>query len=199
VSITNERKEGQQVEQNPLDIAYNAIWKLWDKDPDNQQYALALQAIQRIGQPAQPEPRGSEALAASEPTHFEMKIDLSRIYVKCAIPGEPQAWERAGRSGFRSFDTPANKSAKKTIQQYIKLAKPRLEMDSQNRFGVIMLFATSLWKTDADNYAKLALDACKGFVWKDDRQVDELYVRVGRGPNVVPQTQLIFYTLEVAL
>lgn len=35
-------------ERAPLDVAYDAIWKLWDKDPDNQQLALALQAIQRI-------------------------------------------------------------------------------------------------------------------------------------------------------
>jgi Holliday junction resolvase RusA-like endonuclease len=133
------------------------------------------------------------------PTHFEMKIDLSRIVLKVCIPGEPQAWERAGRNGSRSFDTPANKAAKLTIRQYVMLANPRLKPDCQNRFGKIFLFATHKWNTDEDNYAKLVNDAVKGLVWKDDRQADESYVRVARGPNVIPQTQLIFYTLPLDL
>lgn len=133
----------------------------------------------------------------SEPTHFEMKIDLSRIVVKVCIPGEPQAWERAGRNGARSFDTKENKDAKLLIRRYIMLAKPSIQPDHQNRFGVILLFATSSYKADADNFAKLCLDACKDFVWHDDRQVDEIYIRVARGPDVKPQTQLIFYTLNL--
>jgi hypothetical protein len=50
----------QTAERTPLDVAYDAIWKLWDKDPENQQLALALQAIQRIGQPAPPQPEAPE-------------------------------------------------------------------------------------------------------------------------------------------
>jgi hypothetical protein len=41
----------ERTPQNPLDVAYNAIWKLWDKDPENTELGMALQAIQRIGQP----------------------------------------------------------------------------------------------------------------------------------------------------
>jgi len=139
------------------------------------------------------------AARSGENNYFEMKIDLSRIVLKVCIPGEPQAWERAGRNGSRSFDTPANKAAKLTIRQYIMLANPRLKPDCQNRFGKIFLFATHKWNTDEDNYAKLVNDAVKGLVWKDDRQADESYVRVARGPNVIPQTQLIFYTLPLDL
>jgi hypothetical protein len=86
----------------------------------------------------------------SEATHFEMRIDLRSIVVKCKIPGEPQSWERAGRRGNRSFDTKANIAAKNNIRWALKLAKPDLRVDYNNRFGVILLFATSKFNTDAD-------------------------------------------------
>jgi Holliday junction resolvase RusA-like endonuclease len=126
---------------------------------------------------------------------FRFEIDLTHLAVRTQIPGEPQAWERAGRSGAASYDTAKNKAGKKTIRDYLWMSNPKLTVDFTSRFGVIFLFATNLWKTDADNYAKLALDAVKGFVWNDDRQVDEIYTRTIRGVNLQPRSELTFYKI----
>src|SRR5215471_3002886 len=127
---------------------------------------------------------------------FKFEIDLSRTIARCKIPGEPHAWERAGRDGFRTFDTKANKEAKKTIQQFLKLANPNIDRNPEfGNFGCIFLFATNNKRSDVDNLAKLILDACNGFVWKDDRQVVELYVRVERMPAADPETQIFIYRM----
>ncbi len=131
---------------------------------------------------------------------FRFEIDLSTCFVRVQIPGEPQAWERPGRSGARTFDTKANIAAKQEIRRHLRLARPQLgngdKYDAANRFGVIFLFATNKWNTDKDNYEKLVLDAVKKFVWKDDSQCDEGYVRVVRGVNLQPRSELTFYTIE---
>src|SRR5882672_3517282 len=123
---------------------------------------------------------------------FQFQIDLTHLFVRAQIPGEPQAWLRPGRSGGRTFDPKENARPKKNIRDYLTLAPPQLGMpgsyDANSRFGVILLFATNLWQTDKDNYEKLVLDAVKKFVWKDDRQCDEGYVRVVRGRDLQPRS-----------
>lgn len=134
---------------------------------------------------------------------FHFIIDLSRLAVRAQIPGEPQAWLRPGRSGkgarARTFDPRANQLAKQNIRDWLTRAQPRLGVDPPDhlhRFGVIYLFATNMWTTDLSNYVKLVEDAVNEFVWKDDRQVDESYIRLVRGVYISPRSELTFYRLE---
>jgi Holliday junction resolvase RusA-like endonuclease len=132
---------------------------------------------------------------------FSFNIDLATTVVRCQIPGEPQAWQRVGwAKRGHAYNPKANELAGKNIRDYLTLAAPflgtRAKYDAVNRFGVIFLFATNVWDTDLDNYTKLVFDAVKKFVWKDDRQVDEAYIRCARGVNIPARSELTFYTLE---
>jgi Holliday junction resolvase RusA-like endonuclease len=49
-------------------------------------------------------------------------------------------------------------------------------------------------KPDADNYAKLVLDACNGILWKDDAQVVELHVSKSYGAK--PGFQILVESVE---
>lgn len=48
--------------------------------------------------------------------------------------------------------------------------------DASYRVQLDVFVATSASRVDIDNVAKVALDACNGVVWKDDRQVEKLVI-----------------------
>jgi Holliday junction resolvase RusA-like endonuclease len=130
----------------------------------------------------------------------KLTIEIPDPIVAVRVPGEPQSWERAGRSGARSFNTPANIAARKNLQWIIKTQYPHFpgRMDCVNRMGVAAIVETALWTTDADNYTKQLLDSLQGFVFKNDRQVDEIYVTVIRGA-AKPNLQLLVYPVVNSL
>ncbi len=134
---------------------------------------------------------------------FQLILDWSRVVVRTQIPGEPQAWMRAGRSGKRMFDPPENKRAKKEICEYLVRSNPELARslpDRTSRFGVVYLFATNMWTTDLSNYVKVVEDAVNKFVYHDDRQIDETFCRIVRGVDLQPRSEITIYLLpEVPL
>jgi Holliday junction resolvase RusA-like endonuclease len=133
-----------------------------------------------------------------------MKIDVdipeSDIVVCVRVPGEPQSWERAGRCGARTFNTKANTKAAEYVRWAIKARHPHFpeQMDCSNRFGIAAIFETQLWDTDGDNYLKQLLDSLQKFVFKNDRQVDRIFVDVQRGAEK-PNQQIIVYRTQCSL
>lgn len=131
----------------------------------------------------------------------EFSVRLERPLISIYLPREPQAWERVNWNGKRAFDPPANVRGKKRIRAAIDALYPGrfpAEQLWRERVGIALIFETQLWDTDADNYAKLVLDALKGHVLKDDRIVDEIYARVNRGAKD-PNTQLVVYEMNTRL
>lgn len=133
-----------------------------------------------------------------------MKIELDiadeDIVICSRVHGEPQAWLRAGRSGGRTFNPKENVQARAHVRWAIKTRHPEFPdaMDCVNRFGVAAIFETKLWDTDGDNYLKQLLDALQGFVFKNDRQIDDYFVRVIRDAPI-PNQQIIVYRTKCSL
>jgi Holliday junction resolvase RusA-like endonuclease len=132
--------------------------------------------------------------------NIQLDIPENDIVVCVRIPGEPQAWERAGRNGARTFNTKANTDARKHVQWVIKSRHPHFpdKMDCANRFGVAAIFETKQWDTDGDNYLKQLLDSLQKFVFKNDRQVDDYFVRVIREAPI-PNQQIVVYRTQCSL
>lgn len=129
--------------------------------------------------------------------NIPLEIPDADIVVCVRIPGEPQAWLRAGRSGDRTFNPKENENAKKYVQWVIKAKHPQFpdHMDCVNRFGLAAIFETQLWETDLDNYVKQLMDTLQAYVFKNDRQVDKLFVHVERGAEKPNQQIIVYKTL----
>lgn len=103
------------------------------------------------------------------------------------IPIPPVPWQRAGRSGKRTFDTPRNRDHKLHLQWAARINRvQRIEAPDPVILRVCVVLQRPkrerAWPTaqrdgDADNYAKMLLDAWNGIVWDDDAQVVECTVR----------------------
>jgi Holliday junction resolvase RusA-like endonuclease len=132
--------------------------------------------------------------------NIPLEIPDADIVVCVRIPGEPQAWLRAGRSGGRTFNPKENTDAKKYVQWVIKQKHPQFPdaMDCANRFGLAAIFETQCWDTDGDNYLKQLLDSLQKFVVKNDRQFDDYFVHVERGAEK-PNQQIIVYRTRCSL
>jgi Holliday junction resolvase RusA-like endonuclease len=133
---------------------------------------------------------------------LEIDVPDSDIVVCVRIPGEPQAWLRAGRhlGSGRTFNPKPNSDAREYVQWVIKTRHPEFpdHMDCVNRFGIAAIFETRLWDSDADNYTKQLLDSLQGYVFKNDRQVDKIFVQVEREANQ-PNQQIVVYRTRCAL
>lgn len=133
---------------------------------------------------------------------IEVNIPESDIVVCIRVPGEPQAWLRAGRDGRsgRTFNPKPNINAREHVRWAIKGRHPQFpdRMDCVNRFGLAVIFETQLWDSDADNYLKQLLDALQGYVFKNDRQVDKIFAHVERDA-AKPNQQVIVYRTRCSL
>ena len=112
------------------------------------------------------------------------------------IPGEPQAWKRAGRGKFgHTFN--ASKNEQKTIAWQVVAACPDIRRNRIRFWGVrFRFFCASRAPKDADNLAKNYLDGLQGTVWKNDKMIRELYVAVI--PSAMPRTEMVLYEIAEA-
>jgi Holliday junction resolvase RusA-like endonuclease len=133
--------------------------------------------------------------------NLTLDIPDESIVVCVRVPGEPQAWLRAGRDGNRTFNPKANVDAKNNLRWAIHAAHPGRfpkQMDCVNRFGIAFIAETQKWNTDIDNLEKQILDSTQGFVFQNDAQVDEVWKRAIRGADK-PNLQLIIYRTKCSL
>jgi crossover junction endodeoxyribonuclease RusA len=68
---------------------------------------------------------------------------------------------------------------------------------TEERLFVRLEFYTKSKTVDADNLAKLVLDSANGIAFKDDRQIDSLYIDVFRG-STQPHTIIDISELGMA-
>ena len=93
------------------------------------------------------------------------------------IPGKPLPQKRpiVRRAGW-TIDPPESVKEKRRIATIalMEMAKQRWAMTDQP-VKVSLTFHGANKLCDIDNLVKLCLDAVKGVVWKDDRQVQQLF------------------------
>lgn len=115
--------------------------------------------------------------------------------VSFVLPGQPQAWQRAGLSGGRHYVPPATAAYERAVALEAKVAmrgRPpmegplRLEADfslavppsygARKRVACLAGDLRPTHRNDIDNLAKALCDALNGVVWVDDGQVVEARV-----------------------
>jgi len=125
------------------------------------------------------------------------KVVPANVRVNLLCKSQPQQWKRPIRKGRFTYDHPKNIAAKETLLWEFKAMYPRFKPIAEpRRIGVQMYFETYDNNRDADNFAKLPLDAFTGIIWADDRQIKELYVRVHVDPKGSGCFQFVVYLLE---
>jgi len=132
--------------------------------------------------------------------------------IQFTIPGRPKAWERAGRSGKRSYTVDRMKVKENEIAWIANAAMPKgVLFDGPIELIFAAIFAipkrwrkaereyaahTPVWhvdRPDLDNLTKLIGDALNGVVWVDDEQVVRVIASKHYGPE--SRTDVIVRTL----
>src|SRR5208282_3375342 len=127
------------------------------------------------------------------------RISQSRIRVNTFVSGEPISKQRPRfcitKSG-KPYTPKHTKEAEQAIAWAIKAAHHQIVEDHDSLFGVRLLFCCkNSQRRDIDNMSKLILDACNGFVWRDDTQVVELHACVLRDEPERMGTSILIYTI----
>jgi Holliday junction resolvase RusA-like endonuclease len=149
-------------------------------------------------------------------------IAASAQVIRICIPGVPRAWERAGHRLVRNAagkqfivsytpnQTRAEQGSVKWFATRAMNGRPPLDGAIDLRIGAFVsvprswskrkqadALAGTIYPTsrpDFDNYEKLATDALKGIVWRDDAQVVNaaFWKRYSTEPRVVVEVRLLY-------
>jgi Holliday junction resolvase RusA-like endonuclease len=102
---------------------------------------------------------------------------MTNILFRRTIPVTPRPSNDFSQQGAKVYRT------------LLQFHFPKLSPHSKNgtdRFGIDLYFKIAAEETkrhpkrDLDNLIKAVLDACQGFFWRDDSQVDEINARIER-------------------
>ena len=109
--------------------------------------------------------------------------------VRFEVPGKPVPWKRARRNGGRYFTDPAVLAHQQAVRWCFRKAYRGEPFDACSLRVVAVFPIPSRWpkykqraatvhtsKPDADNVAKLIMDAMNGIAWHDDARVHEVFV-----------------------
>lgn len=111
--------------------------------------------------------------------YWPYKLAKHKLVTSVIVPGEPVSKHRArfGNNG-RVYSPQASKEAQEWVAWHIKQKNPYLLPDSTGLFGIrIIFYRSNNIRLDIDNLSKLVLDAITNLIWKDDRQLKELFAR----------------------
>lgn len=120
------------------------------------------------------------------------------VIVELRIPGPPQAKQRPQHGTNRNTFTPrATLQAEAVVGTFARQGmkgRPPVEFP----VGVAAEFyMPTRHRADADNLLKLLMDAMNGIVYQDDKQVDEVFVRVHRGVGAdAARTEVAVWELD---
>ena len=123
---------------------------------------------------------------------------MREIFLAFNIPGEPVAFARSGGNGSIRFTPKKQRSHAGVIKHFAEQAMFSQECEMTDRPLALTITVTysqptswskkkkaaTIFKTskpDADNLAKLVMDACNQLVWKDDAQIAVLTVQKAYG------------------
>ena len=106
------------------------------------------------------------------------------------IRGRPVPKARARVVDGHAFTPKRTAEAEAYAAWAFKLQNMEWECDKESALHVSLLFSTHHRRTDADNLAKLVLDALNGVAYADDRQIASLYVTVIRSRQEDERTEL---------
>lgn len=97
------------------------------------------------------------------------------------VQGHPVAWQRAGRSGFRSYTPRKTMIWQTTIAWAAKPHRPKELMIGPLKMELLFFFDRpksikkevffAIGKSDIDNYAKSVMDALHNIFYKNDNQI----------------------------
>ena len=132
---------------------------------------------------------------------------IAKVFHQFTVPGNPIPWARSGHAGNRHFTPKRQKDYAAVVIAHARAARvPRLD-------GPVALVVRAWWscpkalqrvrepymggpktsKPDADNVAKLFLDALNGLAYADDAQVVELLVYKNWAPQSEPGRVTVRY------
>jgi Holliday junction resolvase RusA-like endonuclease len=114
------------------------------------------------------------------------------------VPGDPMQKQRPRFGNGRTYTPAETVNAELVIGTLARNAR-RGQPPTKAAVGIALEFycATRAGR-DADNLAKLVMDALSKVVYVDDRQIEELFVRVHRGVGAKnARTEVFVWTLPV--
>jgi Holliday junction resolvase RusA-like endonuclease len=119
------------------------------------------------------------------PLGFKTRVDPDRVLVHIKVPGEPRPKQRPRHTLAKLSDdgrliqghtyTPTETERAEELLRWVFLAHRTASGPTPGPVGVALFFKTRHSTADADNLAKLVLDALNGTVIDDDQQVTELH------------------------
>ena len=124
---------------------------------------------------------------------------VGTVICDIALPGEPVSKQRPGRRAGRTYTAAETRRAEDAIRWQLRAAGVRPDGDHTVEVRASFCCSTAQ-RRDIDNLLKLVLDACNGFAWGDDVQVEQVTaVVVRRAPEVgthLTITRLARYTRD---
>jgi Holliday junction resolvase RusA-like endonuclease len=123
-----------------------------------------------------------------------------RILCEVWVPGEPvpKARPRLNRKTGGVYTPPRTITAQLAFGYAAKAARLGCRPEPDHHIAVDLGFYRGKGQGDIDNLVKLALDACNGVLWTDDRQVCQLRAIIVHGA-AEPGTRMLAYVCEEVL
>jgi Holliday junction resolvase RusA-like endonuclease len=124
------------------------------------------------------------------------EADWDAQLARFTVPDDPVSKARVRyQSKARPYTPAKTKSAEEAVR-WAFLASNGTKNDVDELGVRIQFYCSTRQRRDIDNLAKLVLDACNGFAWKDDAQIVELNLTLERGvPD--PRTEVEIYVAKV--
>jgi len=105
------------------------------------------------------------------------------------VPGRPVPWQRtASYHGRRITPTKTRDYQKRVGFAALAFLPKGWPLDA--RYSV-EIFAKTTRRPDLDNIAKTVCDALNGIAWKDDRQVDRIYIERHAGESIEVSVEVL--------
>lgn len=126
-------------------------------------------------------------------TMIELKKPVAPYYF-FEVAGEPVACERPRVTRFGSYLPEKSRAAEDKIAWSFRASFPGDNLDETSTFGVRLRFFCDKTRKDCDNLQKTVFDALNKILWKDDKQIREVYCVVTA--NHRPRTEILIYRIS---
>jgi len=129
-----------------------------------------------------------------------MKLEIE-VPLKPIPKARPRFFTHKGKLRVKgAYTPPLTKNFEQTVRYYVLLAISRSDVEKANTLPCrlrIEFYRMDIGRTDIDNLLKSVMDALRGVLYKDDRQVVSLEATKKRAEREEDEKVIIFW--EVAL